>query len=167
MHAIKTTPLTFYTTRNGNRNSDKLAPKLRRGNLMASPIRQVPRIRRLHLVRRLVHHRRTGHPPVRTVTLPNTCSTAPTLTFLITKKSVVPETKGLSLEELSDVFRIPTARHAKFGFEQAGAFFNWCLARNPRWPVLLQKKPRVVEVEHMTHGYTEEYDVPMVDVLRS
>jgi hypothetical protein len=74
----------------------------------------------------------------------------------------VPETKGLSLEELSDVFRIPTARHARFGLEQARAFFNSVLSRNAKWPVLLDRKPRVVEVEHMKHGFAEEGDVATV-----
>ena len=79
--------------------------------------------------------------------------------------SVVPETKGLSLEELSAVFRIPLVEHAKFGLEQARAFFNCCLSRNHRWPVLLDKTPRVVEVEHMRHGFAEEDgDVPMVEI---
>jgi hypothetical protein len=77
--------------------------------------------------------------------------------------SVVLE--GLSLEELSDVFRIPLARHARFGVEQARAFFNWCLSRNPNWPVLLEKKQRVVEVEQMKHGYAEEVKGLVEDVL--
>jgi len=84
---------------------------------------------------------------------------------------VVPETKGLSLEELSDVFRIPLARHARFGIEQARAFSNWCLSRNPKWPVLLEKKARVVEVEVMRHGFAEgeeeEGDGAVVDGLRA
>jgi hypothetical protein len=68
----------------------------------------------------------------------------------------VPETKGLSLEELSVVFRIPLARHARFGVEQARAFFNWCLLRNPKWPVLLEKKARPEHIDHMRHGFAED-----------
>jgi len=49
--------------------------------------------------------------------------------------SVVLE--DLSLEELSDVFRIPLAKHARLGIEQARALFSWCLSRNLKWPVLL------------------------------
>lgn len=69
---------------------------------------------------------------------------------------MVPETKGLTLEELSDVFRIPTARHAGFGVEQAQAFINWCLLRNPgmKMPVLLEKRTRKPEIEELKHGST-------------
>lgn len=77
----------------------------------------------------------------------------------------MPETKGLSLEELSEVFKIPTAMHARFGLDQARAFFNWCLSRNPglQMPVLLDKSPNSTnarrgfteEIEEIKHGFTE------------
>jgi hypothetical protein len=73
--------------------------------------------------------------------------------------SVVLE--GLSLEELSDVFRIYLAKYAKFGIEQAGAFSNWCLSQKSRWPVLLKEEQKMVVVEHTKHECAEEGDVPM------
>jgi hypothetical protein len=62
----------------------------------------------------------------------------------------VPETKSLTLEELSDVFVIPLAEHASHGVKQARAFFDWCL----------------VELEHIKHGFAEEEAKgPVDDVL--
>jgi hypothetical protein len=78
----------------------------------------------------------------------------------------VPETKSLTLEELSDVFVIPLAEHASHGVKQARAFFDWCLLRNPEWPVLLKEKQRMVELEHIKHGFAEEEAKgPVDDVL--
>jgi hypothetical protein len=64
----------------------------------------------------------------------------------------VPETQRLTLEELSDVFGIPLARHASHGIKQARAFFNWCLSRYPEWPVLLEEKQDAVELVRINHG---------------
>jgi len=50
--------------RNGHRDRDQLVPQLRRSHLLASPVQSVQRVRSLHLVRRVVHHRRNRHSPV-------------------------------------------------------------------------------------------------------
>lgn len=73
---------------------------------------------------------------------------------MLTLYSVVPETKNLTLEELSEVFRIPTARHARFGLQQAKAFIMWCFRRNPglQMPVLLKKSPQSRQMDIIYHG---------------
>jgi len=49
----------------------------------------------------------------------------------------VPETKGLSLEELDQVFSIPTKKHAKYGLQQLAYFFQrFVLRRNVAAPKL-------------------------------
>lgn len=134
--------------RHGHSNRHQLVPKLRHSDHLAATVRSVPPVRSLHMVRRLVHHRDRSHPPVRSNIL------CPESQIKLTPHSVVPETKGLTLEELSDVFRIPTARHARFGLQQASVFFRRRLSRNSglKMPVLLQKRardgvPQVIEIK--------------------
>lgn len=57
---------------------------------------------------------------------------------LLTGCSVVPETKGKSLEQLSRVFCISTFDHAKHGLEEAKVFFKkcWSPRSGHKWPVL-------------------------------
>ena len=73
---------------------------------------------------------------------------------LLTTCRLVPETKGLTLEELSQVFKKTTKEHAGFGLLQAKAFFSWCIGRNSHFemPAFLEKRPREIELPVLVYG---------------
>lgn len=52
----------------------------------------------------------------------------------------VPETKGLSLEELDQVFSVPTHVHAAYGIRQIGYFFRRYLLRQDVKPEVLYQR---------------------------
>jgi hypothetical protein len=51
--------------------------------------------------------------------------------------SIVPETKELSLEQLTWVFEQPISVHVKLGQQQALAFLKWCV--HPSRPLQMPK----------------------------
>jgi len=52
----------------------------------------------------------------------------------------VPETKGKTLEELDQVFSIPTRTHARYGMEQVSFFFRRYIFRQKVEPVRLYER---------------------------
>jgi len=62
----------------------------------------------------------------------------------------LPETKGLSLEELDQVFSVPTHVHAAYGMRQVPYFFKRYLLRQKIEP------ERLYEREHYEGGHEEE-----------
>lgn len=53
----------------------------------------------------------------------------------------MPETKGKTLEELDQVFSVPTRLHARYGLRQIGYFFNrYLLQRDVRPEVLYERE---------------------------
>ena len=52
----------------------------------------------------------------------------------------MPETKGKTLEELDQVFSVPTKFHAKYGLRQIPYFFKRYVLRKPVQPEILYEQ---------------------------
>lgn len=65
----------------------------------------------------------------------------------------VPETKGKTLEELDQVFGVPTRRHAAYGLRQFFYFFKRYIFRQDVEPVLLYEKD---DVDHHRSSFATE-----------
>lgn len=63
----------------------------------------------------------------------------------------MPETKGLSLEELDQVFSVPTRVHAKWGGRQIPYFFKRYILRQD-----VQKEELYHREDETVHSYGEE-----------
>jgi len=73
--------------------------------------------------------------------------------------SLVPETKGLRLEQLGDVFGIRTREHVAFGLKEGA----WLLrhyagirGRHSKEPKLLQDPDDAHEIPVIKHGFGED-----------
>jgi len=68
----------------------------------------------------------------------------------------VPETKGKTLEELDQVFSVPTREHAAYGLRQIPYFFNRYIFRKNVEPERLYD---TANVDHSNRSFTQEKEV--------
>lgn len=59
----------------------------------------------------------------------------------------MPETKGKTLEELDQVFSVPTRLHARYGLRQIGYFFNRYLLQRDVRPEVLYEREELVKAQ--------------------
>lgn len=59
----------------------------------------------------------------------------------------MPETKGKTLEELDQVFSVPTRLHARHGLRQIGYFFNRYLLQMDVRPEVLYEREELVKAQ--------------------
>jgi len=68
---------------------------------------------------------------------------------------LVPETKGKTLEELDQVFSVPTRVHAAYGARQIPYFFRRYILRQDIQPEILYEKDDVIYEDSTFQGETE------------
>lgn len=59
----------------------------------------------------------------------------------------MPETKGKTLEELDQVFSVPTRLHAQYGLRQIGVFVQRYLLRRDVRPEVLYEREELVKAQ--------------------
>lgn len=68
----------------------------------------------------------------------------------------LPETKGLSLEELDQVFSVPSHVHAAYGIRQVGYFFRRYVLRQDVKPEILYQRETEEDSEPVEQAYHEQ-----------
>ncbi|KAI9832322.1 MAG: hypothetical protein M1826_002008 [Phylliscum demangeonii] len=70
----------------------------------------------------------------------------------------VPETKGKTLEELDQVFSVPTRVHAGYGLRQIPYFFKRYVFRQPLAPLRLHPRPQETDRQDASYRREREHD---------